>query len=165
MAFTVQRDKNTRSKSSTRVTSSATTSSIPPSQRKILSSALALAIQVSCACIGHFRTIGVSVSCRSLFSSRLSKEDEAYVDCPPVASEEGRGHLCWQRVIPQCVSSILQRRSHLWHHLGWWPSCALAPATAGGPIAMTSYLQKYPRHRVTMVQAFAFLDTFANLLI
>ncbi len=105
MAFTVQRDKNTRSKCSTRVTSSATTSSVPPSQRKILSSALALAIQVSCACIGHFRTIGVSVSCCSLLSSRLSKE-EAYVDCPPVTPEEGRGHLCWQRVIPQSVSSI-----------------------------------------------------------
>src|SRR6266850_1291951 len=63
MAYTTQRDKNTRSKYSTKVTSSATTSSIPLSQRKTLSSALALDIRASCACIGHFRMIGVSVRC------------------------------------------------------------------------------------------------------
>ena len=62
MAHTVRRGKNTRSKCSTRVTSSATTSSIPPSQRKTLSSALALVTQVSSACTGHFRMNGVSVS-------------------------------------------------------------------------------------------------------
>jgi hypothetical protein len=51
-----------RSRCLTRVTSSATINSIPLSQRKIPSFASARVIRASCACIGRFRMIGVSVS-------------------------------------------------------------------------------------------------------
>ena len=54
-------DKSTLSKSSTRATSSATTSSRPPTRRKTPSSDWARAIQASFVCTGPFRTTGAYV--------------------------------------------------------------------------------------------------------
>ena len=95
MAHTAQRDKNMRSKCSTRVTSSATTSSIPPLQRKIPSSGLALAIQALCVCIGHFRMNGVSVSMPLLLLSCLSR-----VHSLGGYYQTGPGQFCQLRVDP-----------------------------------------------------------------
>lgn len=59
---TVQLDKNMPSRCSTKVTSSATTSSTPLSPRKIPSFALALAIRALCVYTGLSKMIGVFVS-------------------------------------------------------------------------------------------------------
>src|SRR6266702_6440767 len=97
MVHTAQLDKNMPSRSLTRVTSSATTSSTPLSPKKIPSSALALAIRASCVYIGLSKMIGVFVSPHFLLPSPCQMVAGHRDRAPLATAEDFPSRPSWPR--------------------------------------------------------------------